>query len=114
MQRPRPFQPWDDMRDDDQMRQSGVGAGLPSITTHLNHLAAGDRGYRVQDRDRCSLQDMGEALSNHGNRIYNAWEIRASAWFLGARFYNVKYHTKATGLTRVHDGQVHTLEPAIF
>jgi hypothetical protein len=57
------------MRDDDQMRQSGIGADLPGITTHLNHLATGDRCYRVQDGNRCPLQDMGDALSNHGNRI---------------------------------------------
>jgi len=57
---------------------------------------------------------MGDALSNHGNRIYNAWEIRAGAWFLGTRFHNVKHHAKATGLTRGHDGQVNTLEPTIF
>ena len=114
MQRPRPFQPWDHVRDNDQMRQSGIGAGLPSLTTHLHHLAAGDRGCCVQDGDCCSLQDMGEALANRGNRIYNAWEIRPGAWFFGARFHNVKYYAKATGLTRVHDGQVHTLEPAIF
>ena len=66
---PRPLQPWDDMRDDHQMRQSGVGAGLPGVTTHLNHLATGDRRCRVQDSDRCPLQDMGDTLSNHGNRI---------------------------------------------
>ena len=109
MQRPRPFQPWDDMRDDDQMQQSGIGAGLPSFPAHLDHLAAGDRYCRVQDRDCCSLQDMREALANHSNRIYNAWEIRPGAWFLGARFHNVKHHAKATDLTRVHDGQVNML-----
>ena len=109
MPRPGPFQPWNDMRDDDQMRQSGIGAGLPGVTTHLDHLASGDRRCRVQDGDGCPLQDMGEALSNHGNHIYNAWEIRAGAWFLGAWFHNVKHHAKATGLTRVHDGQVYTL-----
>jgi hypothetical protein len=52
---------------------------------------------------------MGDALSNHGNRIYNAREVRACTWFLGTRFHNVKYHAKAAGLTRVHDGQVNTL-----
>jgi hypothetical protein len=57
---------------------------------------------------------MGGPLPHHGNRIYNAWEIRAGAWLLGAGFQNVKHYTKTTGLSRVHDGQVHTLEPAIF
>jgi len=109
MQRPMPFQPWHNMRDNDQMRQSGIGAGLPGVAAHLNHLATGDRHCCVQDGDRCPLQDMGDALSNHGNRIYNAWEVRAGAWFLGTRFHNVKHHAKATGLTRVHDGQVHSL-----
>ena len=55
MQGPGPFQPWDNMRHDDQMRQSGIGAGLPGVTTHLNHLAAGDRRCRVQDGDRGPL-----------------------------------------------------------
>src|SRR5215510_8797936 len=114
MPRPMPFQSWHNMRDNDQMRQRSIGASLPSVPTHLNYLASGNRRCRVQDGDRCPLQDMGDPLSHHGNRIYNAWEVRASAWLLGTRFYNVKHHTKATGLTRVHDGQVHILEPPIF
>jgi hypothetical protein len=52
---------------------------------------------------------MSDPLPNHGNRIYNTWEIRASAWLLGAWFQNVKHHAKAAGLTRVRDGKVHTL-----
>jgi hypothetical protein len=57
---------------------------------------------------------VGNALANHGNRLYNTWEIRAGAWLLGAWFQNVKHYTKTTGLPRVRDGQVHTLEAAIF
>jgi hypothetical protein len=109
MQRPVPFQPWDNLRDDDQMRQSSIGAGLPGVTAHLHHLASGHRHCRVQDGDRCPLQDMREALSHHGNRIYNAWEIRTGFWLLSARFHNVKHHTKATGLARMHNGQIYTL-----
>ena len=55
MQRPGPFQPWDDLRDDNQMRQRGIGAYLPSLTAHLNNFAPGDRRCRVQNGDRCPL-----------------------------------------------------------
>jgi hypothetical protein len=114
MQGPVPFQPWDNMRDHDQMRQSGIGAGLPGVTAHLDHLASGDRRCCIQDSDRCPLQDMGDPLSNPGNRIYDAWEIGAVAQFLRPRLDNVKYHAEATRLTGVPDGQVHALEAAIF
>src|SRR5262245_12244469 len=51
MQHPMPFQPWDDMRDDNQMCQRRIRAGLPGVTTHLHHLAASDRDCRVQHSD---------------------------------------------------------------
>src|SRR5262245_57705371 len=46
-----PFQPWDDMRDNDEVRQSGIEACLTGVTAHLNHLAAGKIG-RASCRER--------------------------------------------------------------